>query len=113
MRAIFQVQAPGGLYLEGRFNEGFFALPIWGAYIWRGLFSDFTVLFRLCVAREFAHDVHHMRCESRFDFFSCLFQSKAKAIYPKAVKKVINFNGYIARHPWIQNINQIIKLSIV
>ena len=33
----FQVQAPRGLYLEGRFNGGFFALPVWGAYIWRGL----------------------------------------------------------------------------
>ena len=41
LRAIFQVQAPGGLYLEGRFNGGFFALPVWGAYIWRGLFSEF------------------------------------------------------------------------
>ena len=39
--AIFQVQAPGGLYLEGRFNGGFFALPVWGTYIWRGLFSEF------------------------------------------------------------------------
>ena len=29
------------LYLEGRFNGGFFALPVWGAYIWRGLFSEF------------------------------------------------------------------------
>ena len=37
LRAIFQVQAPRGLYLEGRFNGGFFALPVWGAYIWRGL----------------------------------------------------------------------------
>ena len=35
----FQVQAPGGLYLEGRFNGGFFALRVWGGgYIWRGLF---------------------------------------------------------------------------
>ena len=38
----------GGLYLEGRFNGGFFVLPVWGAYFggaytWRGLFSDFTV----------------------------------------------------------------------
>ena len=33
----FQVQAPGGLYSEGRFNRGFFALRVWGAYIWRGL----------------------------------------------------------------------------
>ena len=24
LRAIFQVQAPGGIYLEGRFNGGFF-----------------------------------------------------------------------------------------
>ena len=32
----------GGLYLEGRFNGGFFfALPVWGTYIWRGLFSEF------------------------------------------------------------------------
>ena len=32
---------PGGLYLEGRFDGGFFALPVWGAYIWRGFFSEF------------------------------------------------------------------------
>ena len=37
----FQVQAPGrGLYLEGRFNGGFFALRVWGAYIWRGLYKE-------------------------------------------------------------------------
>ena len=35
----FQVQAPGGLYLEGQFNGGFFALRVWGAYI-----LNFTVL---------------------------------------------------------------------
>ena len=31
---------PGGLYLEGRFNGGFFALPVWRAYTRRGLFSE-------------------------------------------------------------------------
>ena len=40
----FQVQAPppggGGLYLEGRFNGGFFELRFWGAYIWRGLYME-------------------------------------------------------------------------
>ena len=42
LRAIVQVQAPGGgLYLEERLNGGFFALPDWGAYTWRGLFSEF------------------------------------------------------------------------
>ena len=29
---------PRGLYLEGRFNGGIFALQVWGAYIWRGLY---------------------------------------------------------------------------
>ena len=40
LRAIFQVQAPGDLYLEGGFNGGFFALPVWGTYIWRGLYME-------------------------------------------------------------------------
>ena len=31
---------PGGLYLEERFNGGFFALPVWGTYTWSGLFSE-------------------------------------------------------------------------
>ena len=29
----FQVQSPGGVYLDGRFNGGFFVLRVWGAYI--------------------------------------------------------------------------------
>ena len=43
LRAIFQVQAPSpggeGLYLEGRFNRGFFCVTGLGggAYIWIGL----------------------------------------------------------------------------
>ena len=30
----------GGLYLEGPFNGRVFALPVWGAYIWRGLYME-------------------------------------------------------------------------
>ena len=33
----FQVQAPRGLYLEGRFNGGFL---VWKAYIWRGSYME-------------------------------------------------------------------------
>jgi len=29
----FRVQAPGGLYFEGRFTGRFFVLRVWGAYI--------------------------------------------------------------------------------
>ena len=45
----FQVQAPPppwgweggwGLYSEGRFNGRFFALRVWGAYIWKGLYME-------------------------------------------------------------------------
>ena len=41
LRAISKYKPPGGLYLEGRFKGGFFALRVWGAYIWRGSFSEF------------------------------------------------------------------------
>ena len=46
LRVIFQVQAPGSLYLEGRFIKGFLCYRIRGlifgeAYTWRGLFSEF------------------------------------------------------------------------
>ena len=47
LRAISKYKPPrGGLYLEGRFNGGFFALRVWGlifggVYTWRGLFSEF------------------------------------------------------------------------
>ena len=55
LRETFQVQAPRGLYLEGRFNEGFFALPVFGGLYLEGrihggaYFRNFTVLryFRL------------------------------------------------------------------
>ena len=42
----FRVQAPPphppprGVYLEGRFKGGFFVIPVWGAYIWRGLYIE-------------------------------------------------------------------------
>ena len=46
LRAISKYKPPGGLYLEGRFNGGFYTLRVWGAYIWRAytwrrLFSAF------------------------------------------------------------------------
>ena len=37
LRSIFQVQAPGGLYLEGRFNGGFFCVTALGGLYLEGL----------------------------------------------------------------------------
>ena len=40
LSAISKYKPLGGLYLEGRFSGGFFTLPVWGAYIWRGLYME-------------------------------------------------------------------------
>ena len=40
LREISKYKPPGGLYLEGQFNGRFFALRVWGAYIWRGLYME-------------------------------------------------------------------------
>ena len=73
LRAILQIQAPGGLYLEGWFNGGFFALPVWGAYIWRGFYMEgliFWILRYLLLTRQWNNkpltiDVFFLR-KSRF-----------------------------------------------
>ena len=46
----------GGLYSEGRFNGGFFVLPVWGAYIWRGLYMEGLIFgfYGMCIA-AFSH----------------------------------------------------------
>ena len=36
----FPSTSPGGLIFGGRFNGGFFVLPVWGAYIWKGLYME-------------------------------------------------------------------------
>ena len=40
LRAICKYKSPGGLYLEGDLTEGFFALRVLGAYVWRGLYME-------------------------------------------------------------------------
>ena len=38
LRAISKYKPPGDLYLDGhQLNGACFELPVWGAYIWRGL----------------------------------------------------------------------------
>ena len=43
----FQVQAPGCLYSEGRFNIGFFALRVCGLIFGAAYFRNFTVVATL------------------------------------------------------------------
>ena len=83
LNAIFQVQAPGGgLYLKGRFNGGFFALPVWGAYIWRGLFSEFDGNEFLQVNRAGTGTIQSEDFRRYPAFRSVLFQSVRKVSFP-------------------------------
>ena len=63
---------PGGLYLAGRFNGGFFTLRVWGAYTWRGLFSEFYSSFLFS-------EVKNTKC---LTVFSVLADSSHKICIP-------------------------------
>ena len=63
LRAVFQVQPPGGLYVEGRFNGGVFALRVWGAYIWRRLYME-SLIFGILRCSSFL-GVKHVRSISK------------------------------------------------
>ena len=39
------------VYLEGQFNAGFFALPVWGAYTWKGFFLEFYGITEIIVLK--------------------------------------------------------------
>ena len=41
LRAISKYKSPGAYIRTGDLTGEFFALPVWEAYIWRGLFSEF------------------------------------------------------------------------
>ena len=51
LREIFEVHAPRGLYLAGRFNGAFFVLLVWGLIHGGAYFQNFTV---------FIHSFHFM-----------------------------------------------------
>ena len=60
LRAISKYKPPlGGLYLEGLFNGGFLALRVWGAYIWRGLFSEFYGIYTTGLLISHSGDSYH------------------------------------------------------
>ena len=49
----FPSRSPRGAYiLEGRFNGGFFVLPVLGAYFWRGLYMEGLIFGILRYHRE-------------------------------------------------------------
>ena len=52
---VFEGSFPGTLYLEGQFNRGFFASPVWGANIWRGLFLEF---YSICKSTRVSENIY-------------------------------------------------------
>ena len=71
--ALF-LQAPGGLYMEGRINGRFFALQVWGpifegAYTRRGLFSEFYGILHEPFTFPFIHRDDELIKISKDGFF--------------------------------------------
>ena len=48
LKANSKYLPPGGLYLGGPFNWGFFTLQFWGAYIWRVSYMEGLIFGILC-----------------------------------------------------------------
>ena len=54
----FPSSSPRGAYIwRGDLTEGFFALPVWGACIWRGLYMEGLIfgILRYAFMASFAH----------------------------------------------------------
>ena len=49
----------GGLYLEGRFNGGFFALPVWGGFFLEGLIHEGAYFLNFTVSQRREVSVKH------------------------------------------------------
>ena len=78
MRAIFQVLSPGGLYLEGRFNGGFFCVTGLEDLYLEGLIRE-AYLRNFTVSPQFLEALSsgHGKDQSAFLFFNS-WQAKHK-----------------------------------
>ena len=52
LRTISKYKPSGGLYLEGRFNRGFFGLRVWGLIYGGAYFLNSTVGLEFCSVSE-------------------------------------------------------------
>ena len=46
--------------MEGRFNGGFFALRVWGAYIWRGLYMEGLIFGILRYTKSIYYNINSL-----------------------------------------------------
>ena len=46
--------------MEGRFNGGFFALRVWGAYIWRGLYMEGLIVGILRYTKSTYYNIYSL-----------------------------------------------------
>ena len=55
LRAISNYKPPGGFFRRGDLTKGFFALRVWGPYIWRGLYMEGLIYGILRYPQENKH----------------------------------------------------------
>ena len=115
----FRVQAPGGLYLEGRFTGGFFALRVWGAYIIFGgaFYFEFKDNFRvqapggLYLEGRFTGGFFALRVWGAYIIFggayhifgTLRYMKKIKPSSPKSMMEKWGVLAFVRLHPWFRN----------
>ena len=102
---FFKYKPPGSLYLEGRFNGGFFALPVRGAYIWRGLYMEGLIFEILRYLDNTKHVIfgfgdmkqlnfRHFNTNSKQSFETVIFfQKEAKTAQKRPILFCLVYQG--------------------
>ena len=86
LRATAKYKPPGGLYLEARFNGGFFTLRVWGAYIWRGLHTEGLIFRKFMVFLFAQHKKIIKKCGPK--------EAKSTSLFSRTKIILVHFCGF-------------------
>ena len=91
----------GSLYLEGRFNREFFALLVWGAYIWRGVhvFSDFYGIHMYICAYMKRQKTSQIPLKAIIASFEAFAREKSSCYYLTCMGLYVTKSGMLPERP--------------
>ena len=91
----------GSLYLEGRFNREFFALLVWGAYIWRGVhvFSDFYGIHMYICAYMKRQKTSQIPLKAIIASFEAFAREKSSCCYLSCMGLYVTKSGMLPERP--------------
>ena len=101
----FPSTSPRGAYIrKGDLRESLFALPVWGAYMWRSYFRNFTVFFFVFKYRiNFAGNCSIVSQRKELQYLRCYCAKMVTFLlsYISYFKSVCNaVNVVVQSYPW-------------